>query len=149
MKSRARGQSLVEFALTVPILILFVLGIIDFGHYIFTYSEVENATRRASEFAAKSGLNPSKTACTTAAHNDAVKNFVLTDSSALTFEYSYSPARKLYALVQAKSTYTGTFMTPLARGIFGNNFTINFTSKRTVLSTRPIFTAGNTVLSCF
>ena len=40
-----RGQSLVEFSLVLPILLLLVFGIIDAGRLIFTYNDVANAAR--------------------------------------------------------------------------------------------------------
>ena len=49
---RSRGQALVEFALILPILLLIVAGIFDFGRALFTYSEVSNAVREATRYAA-------------------------------------------------------------------------------------------------
>lgn len=46
-----RGQSLVEFALILPILVLFILGIIDFGFIFFNYLTVEEASRDAVRYA--------------------------------------------------------------------------------------------------
>lgn len=50
-----RGQALVEFALVLPILLLMVIGIMDFGRALFVYSEVSNAAREAVRYAA---VNP-------------------------------------------------------------------------------------------
>ena len=46
-----RGQSLVEFALIVPIFILILLGIFDFGRAIVAYNTVNNAAREAGRLA--------------------------------------------------------------------------------------------------
>jgi Flp pilus assembly protein TadG len=46
-----RGQALVEFALVLPILVLVVLGIFDFGRAIFAYNTVSNAAREAARVA--------------------------------------------------------------------------------------------------
>src|SRR5688500_15547073 len=53
MKRRARGQSIVELALILPFLVLITVGTMELGYYVYTYSEMENATRRASEAASK------------------------------------------------------------------------------------------------
>lgn len=45
---QARGQSLVEFALVVPIFVLIVLGIFDVGRAVFNYSTVANAAREGA-----------------------------------------------------------------------------------------------------
>jgi Flp pilus assembly protein TadG len=48
---RPRGQSLVEFALVLPIFLLVMMGIIDFGRAIFSYNSLSNATRDGARVA--------------------------------------------------------------------------------------------------
>jgi Flp pilus assembly protein TadG len=43
-----RGQSLVEFALVLPIFLLLVFAVIDAGRYVFVSSAVSNAAREAA-----------------------------------------------------------------------------------------------------
>jgi len=50
MRSR-EGQALVEFALTLPVLLLFVLGIIEFGRILFAYADSSNSLREALRYA--------------------------------------------------------------------------------------------------
>lgn len=45
------GQSLVEFALVIPLLILMITFFIDAGRAIFTYSELANAVREGTRYA--------------------------------------------------------------------------------------------------
>lgn len=45
------GQSLVEFALVLPLLILLIAGIFDFGRAIYGYNTVINASREAARVA--------------------------------------------------------------------------------------------------
>ncbi|HSW41858.1 MAG TPA: TadE/TadG family type IV pilus assembly protein [Patescibacteria group bacterium] len=49
------GQSLVEFALILPVLLLILLGAIDFGRLLFTSIAVHNAAREGTAYAV---LNP-------------------------------------------------------------------------------------------
>ncbi|HEY1016126.1 MAG TPA: TadE family protein [Herpetosiphonaceae bacterium] len=49
MKRKSRGQSLAEFAMVFPLLMAFIFGTIDFGYYIFAWSEIQFAARRAAE----------------------------------------------------------------------------------------------------
>jgi Flp pilus assembly protein TadG len=49
---RDGGQSLVEFALIIPILIILVFGIIDFGMGLRAYITVAQATREGARYAA-------------------------------------------------------------------------------------------------
>lgn len=50
-KEDHEGQALVEFALSLPILLLFIAGIIDFGMILFSYSQASNSLRTALRFA--------------------------------------------------------------------------------------------------
>jgi Flp pilus assembly protein TadG len=54
-----RGQSLVELAVTLPILVLLLLGTLDFGMAIFSYSMLRDA---AQEGAFYGSFNPSNIA---------------------------------------------------------------------------------------
>ena len=46
-----RGQSLVEFGLMLPVLMLLVLGAIDFGRVYFAYISVTNGARNGADYA--------------------------------------------------------------------------------------------------
>lgn len=48
MKKREKGQSEVEFALVLPILLLIVCGILDFGWLFYNQLSVENACREGA-----------------------------------------------------------------------------------------------------
>jgi Flp pilus assembly protein TadG len=50
MKSE-KGQSLVEFALIVPVLILLLLGIVDFSRIFHAYLTIDHAGREAARAA--------------------------------------------------------------------------------------------------
>lgn len=49
------GQALVEFSLILPMLLVLILGIIDFGRIIFIYSDVATRTRDAAREATLTG----------------------------------------------------------------------------------------------
>jgi hypothetical protein len=51
MRGDRRGQALVEFALILPILVLLLVGIFDFGRAIYAYSTVNNAARQGARLA--------------------------------------------------------------------------------------------------
>ena len=44
------GQSLVEFALVIPVFILFIMGIIDMGRLVYSYSVLHNAVREGARY---------------------------------------------------------------------------------------------------
>jgi hypothetical protein len=55
-RSRARGQSLVEFALILPILLLLALIAVDFGRVYLGWINLQNEARIAADFAANNPL---------------------------------------------------------------------------------------------
>lgn len=54
-----RGTSTIEFAMTAPLLLLLLLGILDFGRALNAYVTVSNASREGLRFAAR---NPAASA---------------------------------------------------------------------------------------
>lgn len=67
--SPERGQALVEFALVIPLVILILLGIFDFGRAIYAYNTVSNAAREAARVAI---VNPDVAAVQAEASSQAV-----------------------------------------------------------------------------
>ncbi len=54
---RLRGQELVEFALVLPILFLFIYGVIDLGRVFHAYTAITNAARVGARYAIVSGFD--------------------------------------------------------------------------------------------
>ena len=59
-----KGSSSVEFAMVLPLLILFVLGIIDAGRLMWSYNRAEKAAMMAARYAAVTDMVPSTLAST-------------------------------------------------------------------------------------
>lgn len=47
-RPRTRGQSLVEFALILPIFLLIIFGLFDMGRAVYAWSTINNAAREAA-----------------------------------------------------------------------------------------------------
>ena len=54
-RDRERGAALVEFAVLAPLLILLVLGIVEFGWKFGQFNDVRHAAREGARFAAVDG----------------------------------------------------------------------------------------------
>jgi hypothetical protein len=50
-RRRSEGQSLVEFALVLPLFLLLVMGIADLGLAVFSYNSITNAAREGARLA--------------------------------------------------------------------------------------------------
>lgn len=51
MRQAPRGQTLVEFALILPVFILVLVGIFDLGRAVYAYNTINNAAREAARLA--------------------------------------------------------------------------------------------------
>jgi Flp pilus assembly protein TadG len=50
-RPHGRGQSLVEFALVLPLFLVLVMGIVDLGLSVFAYNSITNAAREGARLA--------------------------------------------------------------------------------------------------
>jgi len=50
-----KGQGMVEFALTLPLLLVMLLGVIEAGRMLFIYSAVTTSSREAARYGSASG----------------------------------------------------------------------------------------------
>lgn len=57
VKSRS-GQALVEFALTLPIFLMLIIGIMEVGRLIYFYTAVFTSSREAVRYASGTGISP-------------------------------------------------------------------------------------------
>ena len=60
-----RGQSLVEFALILPIFLLLIMGIVDAGRLVYTFNTVSNAARQGARIAIVNQSTSGTTTCDT------------------------------------------------------------------------------------
>ena len=56
---RSRGQALVEFALVIPIFLLFLVALFDVGRAVFAYNTLTNAAREGARLAIVNQYEPS------------------------------------------------------------------------------------------
>ncbi|MBC8100308.1 MAG: pilus assembly protein [Armatimonadetes bacterium] len=56
-RAKSRGQTLVEFALTLPILLLVIFSIIEFGRVFQAWVTLQNAARTAARYASTGNVN--------------------------------------------------------------------------------------------
>jgi Flp pilus assembly protein TadG len=68
-RRRTRGQALVELAFVLPLVILMLLGLFDFGRAIYAYNTVSNAAREAARVAI---VNPNVAAVQAEASSQAI-----------------------------------------------------------------------------
>lgn len=72
--SSNRGVSAVEFALVLPLLLVILFGIIEFGAVLYNQAVITNASREAARYAAGFYTNPANATATRPDCND-IKNY--------------------------------------------------------------------------
>jgi Flp pilus assembly protein TadG len=100
-----RGAELIEFAFTLPLLLVVVLGIVDFGFMFQRYEVITNAARegarvgilpgyaqadvvaRVDQYVAAAGLGPAGTASTTVTPTSVTAGAMTFDAIQITVSY--------------------------------------------------------------
>jgi hypothetical protein len=148
-KGRSLGQGIVEFALALPLILLLVLGIIEFGRLTITYIAISSASREAARYGAAVGdydsviLRPYEDC---PGILDAAKRitdaFLQIDDSNISIQYDKGPGTTIYSTCPpgAESVQLGdriivqitvTYETLVPIGI--DHFLLVSESKRTIM----------------
>jgi hypothetical protein len=134
---RSRGQSLVEFALVLPVVLLILLIAIDAGRLFYSYVAINNASRIAANFAA---THPDAWPAGSQADRDAYAAQIQRDTSGMqcgpgatappTFSPPGPPPRSAGAGHTATVTLTCSFapMTPIIGSIIGSSLQLTASS---------------------
>ncbi len=75
---RERGQAIVDFALAIPITLLAVLAVFDFGRALYTYDLVSSAARIGSRYAIVHGSSCMLAPPACPATSSSIQAYVLT-----------------------------------------------------------------------
>lgn len=155
MGRKTRGQSMVEMALILPLLLMVIFGIIDLSYYVYGYSSIYQAARNASQRAATLPPqiaevgNPSDI-CTSAVLDAAADGAVMFPDLRNYVQVSYpNGVRAISQPIQVAITYNIEPLTPLFRmfrlGRDGTGFmTVRVTARRSIenLGENPAFESG-------
>lgn len=105
MRKKEDGQSLVEFALLLPIFLLLVVGIVDFGRVLYTQLEMELVTQETVRLG---GLGQSDAEIQAYARESFSR-----DSSQLELTISPGGTREPGTYITVELSYPESFMQPL------------------------------------
>ena len=145
MQRRTHGQSLVEMALMLPLLLMIIFGIIDIGYYVYGYATIYQAARNGSEVASQlppyaSAIgNPVRTddACVRAILEATEQGAVLFPDvrNFVSISYPAGSSRALGKQIQVAINYTIQPLTPLFQFVsFGNQgvMTVRIQARRSI-----------------
>ena len=151
---RTAGQSLTEFALIVPLLVLFVVVTIDFGRLFMSYLTLTNATRVAANYGATDPASFTGTPKNTATYNAIVTRETSGLNCALKGDVdgnnppipTYPGGSKLGAMSVVAMTCDFKLLTPILSNFFGGLLPISATSQFPVRTGAIANIGGSTTL---
>ena len=124
--NRERGAETLEFALSLVLILLLVLGIMEFGRFVYAYNILAGATREATRYAIVHG-SKSGTPATAADITAQVRHWAVgLDPNALTVSTTWTPANTPGSTVQVQTSYR---LVPVATLILANPITIGSRSQ--------------------
>lgn len=103
IQNRQRGAALVEFALGFMFFLVLIVGLIEMGRAVWTYSTIAHATRQGARYAmARGSYNP---ATAKDIQNVVASQAVGLNSGKLEVNTSWKPANQPGATVQVQVRY--------------------------------------------
>lgn len=145
-KGRSKAQSMVEFALVLPILLVIVYGLLEVGRLIFIYSTVVTAAREAARYGSATGLvsgTEQYKDCTGIRYaaqrvdflnaiDDIAIAYASNPGQPTTYNITSCPPGDLASGARIRVTVTASF-TPLAAIVPLNPITITLSNARTII----------------
>lgn len=114
-----KGQALVEFAIILPILLLLIMGILQFGMLINSYLTLENSSREGARLGIVGGTNSD-------IQNIVIKTAPTLDPSAITINITPSDGtRNSGDTLTINLTYNYKLTIPIISQLFNNSVMLN------------------------
>jgi uncharacterized membrane protein len=106
---RRSGAAAIEYAIVLPVLLLFVLGIMDTGRLLWTYVTIYRATEAAARCAAIAAAVPTAVTCTTSTQT---QTYAVAAAWGLTINPSAFTVSNPACGMQVHATYDFKFTIP-------------------------------------
>lgn len=112
--SSTRGQTIVEFALVLSILLILILVLVDAGRAVYAYSSIQNAAREGARYGTVHPDNPTNIINETRrlitglnqANLTVITDNPTTDQVRVRITYIFTPATPILLLLQGTNTLT-------------------------------------------
>ncbi len=124
---REKGQAMVEFAIVLPIFILVLCGILDFGWYFFHTLLIENGAREGARYGAVNAANSNCAALV----ETKVESMIPTTVKELDVDVTFSTPSRTDGDIKVSVRGTVYTLTPVL-GIFFENQKIPLKSEVTM-----------------
>lgn len=144
-RTRESGQSLVEFSLLVPVLVLLVVGLFDVGRAVYAWTAVSNAAREGARTAiVDQRVDGSGTplAAIEAANQATALGLEATDPAEVRVRYlmpdlsAACPATAVSCVAEVRVQFAWEAITPIIGGIIGP-ITLSSTTQIPIENSNP------------
>ncbi len=126
MKKNEDGQAMVEFALILPIFLLILCGIIDFGWLFYNQLSLNNACREGARYAVVNTADGANTQAIINHIENTTTTVFANDGVDIKIEYS-SPADPTAGDITVSMEAEISFFTPVLSTVLGKEKTITST----------------------
>lgn len=134
MRKKEKGQSLVEMALLLPVLLLMLLGLLDFGRVYYAMVAMNDAAQEGAAYAAMHPNDPKIRERATAAST----GLITIQPENVTVVLPPPDSLQAGAPVTVIVSYDFTFYTPVAQSFFGDNtVTLQAQATNAIIATSP------------
>ena len=109
-----QGQTLIEFALILPLLLVLIVNVVNFGTFFFAWITVANAARSGAQYMCMGGASVGSPRAATSTQ---IYNLITADISSLQNRASLAVrvcAKKYGVAAVCSTTGSGTFADPVA-----------------------------------
>lgn len=100
------GQSMVEFALAIPLLLLLILGLVDLARLMWAYETLGHAVREGTRYAIVHGSESAQPADQAAIRQVVVQTVPALDPDGITVLVTWSPDNAPGSQVTVEAHYT-------------------------------------------
>lgn len=107
-----RGSLMTEFAMVLPIIMLFGVGVIEIGRVMYTSSTIEEAAREAARFAVVRGATATKAATVGDIRDAVIENAPRLDAANMNVVVTYEPDNAPGSFVTVRVEYGYEFLIP-------------------------------------
>jgi Flp pilus assembly protein TadG len=142
--NRSQGQGLVEFALLLPVLLLLLFALFDFGRAIFAFNTVSNAAREGARIAIvdQTVVSGVPVAATEAANQATALGLDPSDVNDVQVQYlmpslsATCPQRGLGCVAEVRVQYQFQAITPVIGSLIGP-ITLSSVTQIPIENTKP------------
>ncbi len=131
--NRSRGQALLEFALTVTVLLLLVGGIVDVARMYFAYQTVSEAAHEGAIYGSLHAGDSAGINARIDKSSQVMEDAATSGNVTVNISYNTAPCANGTNTIEVKVTFDMALHMPLTMAMFGDSIPISATEQAVIL----------------